>query len=209
MDGLSFAGAFSTIVQLVGQFKADRNTASANDYEEFRAWLAENRHDDLIKLLEQNSATVIGIKVALSQSQREIISLLQDVDRKLAILCASSIALQPLASAIHPEAAISNDALAFLCEFENTGSDQAMEFSNLVAGRMILSSNPASKEFDHADWRFYEDDIRAMVRLEFLQFGRAHPGGRTFLLTRKGSDIARAAMSDSKSIARDFTANEI
>jgi hypothetical protein len=195
MDPLSIAGGFATIIQLIGQFKGERGAESTKTYDEFRAWLADNRHEDIIKLLEQNSNTLIGIKLALSEDRQVLIEMLKDLDRKMAILAAATITLTPLAQALHPDVTISPEALNFLQSFEQSGSGRALEFSNLQIGReiMTLDGPPTSRKIlAPSDWRFFEDDIATMCDLRLLSVDYDESGKRRFHLSRKGAGLGQA-----------------
>jgi len=198
-DPLTLALTFATVVQLVGQFKEEHGQTTVKDENEFMRWLASNHHDDVIRHLQQNSATVIAIKIALSQNHDVLIAMLRDIDRRLAMLAGSTIVLQPLAAAIYPDSQVSTEALEFLREFENSGSSEAMDFPTLREGALVIPIDGVGPtvQFKHSRWRFFEDDVSAMVRLDLLKL-KMHPtkGNRIFVLTRKGAEMAKVLELD-------------
>ena len=197
MDPLSLAGSFATILQLIGQFKSDRGAEATKSYEVFRDWLADNHHEDIIKLLEQHSNTLVGIKLALGEDRQMLVEVLRDLDHKMAILAATTITLAPLAQALHPDVQIAQEALNFLQSFEQSGSGRALEIIDL-RGREImpLDAPPTSRNIlSPSDWRFFEDDIATMCNLGLLRVDYDDSGTRRFHLTRKGSALGRAVTS--------------
>lgn len=73
-----FSG-FSTIVALAADFVSQRRAEEDASLEEFKAWLANQRHSDIIKLLESNTATSVGIKALLHESHSETLSRLEQL----------------------------------------------------------------------------------------------------------------------------------
>jgi hypothetical protein len=192
MDLLSGAGVFANIVSLIAQFADQRSERSAKNYEEFRAWLSDNRHEDIVKYLDQHSAALTGIKMFLSQNNEIVLNRLANIDRNLAALAAGTVELEGIALAIYPGAKLSRNALDFLREFEKSGSGRALE-SRTNDGRSILPFDETNSgpEFQCADWRFFEDDIATLVELGLLHIAHNKQGYRIFIYTRAASDLVR------------------
>jgi hypothetical protein len=70
---------FSTIVSLLADFVSQRRAENDASLEEFKTWLADQRHTEIIKLLDSNTERTIGIKALLHQSHSEIISRLEQL----------------------------------------------------------------------------------------------------------------------------------
>lgn len=66
-------------MSLAANFVSERRSENDANIEEFKAWLADQRHDDIIKLLESNTATTVGIKALLHESRSDIISHLEQL----------------------------------------------------------------------------------------------------------------------------------
>jgi diguanylate cyclase (GGDEF)-like protein len=77
MDLLS---GYLSIVSLLAEFLSARRATAAKSYEEFHAWLAENRHGDLVRLLEQNLNTATSIKALLGHRDAEILASLERIE---------------------------------------------------------------------------------------------------------------------------------
>lgn len=70
---------FATIVSLAADFVSQRRAEDDASLEEFKDWLANQKHADIIKLLDSNTATTVGIKALLHESHSEIVSRLEEL----------------------------------------------------------------------------------------------------------------------------------
>ncbi|MDG2539221.1 hypothetical protein P5Y53_16210 [Dyella jiangningensis] len=77
MDPLTLTSSFATIVSLIAEFNSQRRTAGDADMDEFKAWLADQRHHEIISLLESNATTTVWIKARLQESQESLSDILQ------------------------------------------------------------------------------------------------------------------------------------
>lgn len=193
MDVLSTGTTgFATVVGLIGQFVDGRRNAATQDYEQFKAWLAENRHEEIIQLLEQNATTVVSIKALLAQDRAFLIEYLLRLDRNLAALASMVQGFAEVAEAIRPEARLSEDALSFLRDFDRSGASEVIE---LIAqtGRFLRSFGGTSTvNLEFGNSRFFEDDLRQLLELGLLRLGEGPHGTRVFLLTRRASALVRS-----------------
>ena len=83
------ATSFATIVSLMADFVSHRGANQRRSFDEFMAWLSENRHEEIKTLLEVNTTATIGIKALLGQGLKEIRDELQSLDESLAAFAAS------------------------------------------------------------------------------------------------------------------------
>lgn len=60
MEPLSTVSALTSIIGLIGQFKAGRDSAKSQDFNEFMQWLAESNHAELKSLIEANHGQYQG-----------------------------------------------------------------------------------------------------------------------------------------------------
>ena len=72
MDPLTGATSFAAIISLLADFTNQRQHRSDQDYDDFMSWLTENRHSEIVTLLQQNFATVVSVKALLSQDRDEL-----------------------------------------------------------------------------------------------------------------------------------------
>lgn len=183
---------FATVVGLIGQFLDGRRDRATQDYEQFKAWLAENRHEEIIKLLEQNVATTVGIKALLTRDRAFLTECLVRLDRNLAAIASDMQGFAAVAEAMRPEARLSADALSFLRDFDRSGAPQVIEF-NAANGRFLVPVGGISgAKIEHGDPRFFEDDVRQLLEAGLLRLGQGPNGTRAFFLTRQASALVRS-----------------
>ena len=76
---MDLISSFATIAALVADFASQRRAENDATLEEFKAWLADQRHADIIKLLESNTAMSVGIKALLHESHSEILARIEQL----------------------------------------------------------------------------------------------------------------------------------
>lgn len=84
MDPITVTASFATIVSLTADFISQRRAADDATLDEFKAWLADQRHDEVISFLESNVATTVGIKALLHESHAEILERLGQLELQIA-----------------------------------------------------------------------------------------------------------------------------
>jgi hypothetical protein len=189
--------AFITFVSLLADFTNERRARTAHTYEEFRVWLEENRHEDVITLLQQNAATVTSIKALLALDRHAFHERFEHIDRSLAIIAGSFDGFAQLAGAVRPLAKLSQDALNFLRDIERSGSGRVLE-TRLSATQLpelvpLDTYTRSDVEIKYrGDARFYEDDIGILLETGLLRLKHGDKGRRIFIMTREASDFVRA-----------------
>jgi hypothetical protein len=189
--------AFISFVNLLADFTNERRAQTAHTYEEFRAWLEENRHDDVITLLQQSAATATSIKALLTLDRQALHERFDRIDRSLAIIAGGVDGFAQLAGAVRPLAKLSQDALNFLRDIERSGSGRVLE-TRLVATQLpelvpLDTYTRSNVEIKYrGDARFYEDDIGILLETGLLRLRHDDKGRRIFIMTREASDFVRA-----------------
>lgn len=186
--------SFVAIVQLIAEFMNQQRAGTTQSYEEFTAWLADNRHDELLRLLEQNATTSTSIKALLSQNRATVLERFDRLDRILATIARNTEGFRELAAAVRPEARLSEHAIDFLRAFERSGSGEIMEFV-VTTGRMLLPTE-GGPQIDYGDWRFFEDDMLTLVEAGLLRLKYNPDGKRVFILTRQALDFLGSLRSN-------------
>lgn len=187
--------AFASIVGLIGQFLNERRTGTAQDYEEFKSWLAENRHEDIIRLLEQNAATVTNIKALLTQDRATLLQRFDQLDHHLAVIAQMVQGLGGIAQAIRPEVRISRHALAFLREIDRSGSSAVLEMGGM-GGRKLFTMDTEkglTGVIRYGDERFFEDDVHQLITAELLRLAHDKQGNRILHLTRQAVALVESS----------------
>ncbi|CAD0313377.1 hypothetical protein [Xanthomonas hortorum] len=119
MDPIAAASGLATIVSLASDFVAQRKSSRDADIEEFKSWLATQRHDDVIALLESNQMTASSTKAFLRESHQNLMKRLDDLNDLLIHIRANGAT--PVSQA---PSAIETITLGELNKFTGTPSDQ-------------------------------------------------------------------------------------
>jgi hypothetical protein len=183
--------ALASIVGLIGQFLDQRRASETQTLDDFKAWLAENRHGEVIRLLELNANTAVSIKALLMLNRTEIQEQLGNLDRNLALIATSMSQFVGLARAVRPEVTISQHALNFLREFDASGAGMLLEITLDSRPVFIAMDAPGNQQIDYGDPRFLEDDLRQLVEARLLRTSFNSQGKRIFHLTREASSLAK------------------
>ena len=188
---MDIAGQFATLVSLLIEFAKERRHGTARTYEEFRAWLADHRHEDIMRLLEQNATTIVSIKAILNQEHGALRQQLERIDRNLALLVSNAPGFGELAVALYPDATLSQDAIQFLRTFAESRAGRMLE---IVAanGRFLLPLEGQLPSIDSSNWRFFEDDVQTLAECRLLRLLQQADGKRVFVLTRRAMDFLHA-----------------
>jgi hypothetical protein len=189
--------AVISIVSLLADFANERRAGATHSYEEFQAWLAENRHEEVIKALRQSAATVTSIKTILSVDRQALFDHLDRIDCNVAVIAESFEGFAELAAAVRPFARLSPDALNFLRNIDRSGTGRVLEARLLAAALPefvpLDTYTQAGTQIKYAgDVRFYEDDIGMLLETGLLRLTRNESGRRIFIMTRQASDLVRA-----------------
>lgn len=184
------AAAFATIVSLLADFVAHRGATQSKSFDEFMAWLSEQRHDEIKSLLELNTTTTIGIKALLGENQREILDRLQSLDKSMASFAAGFDAYRGLAQAAHPTAVLSEQAISLLDQFYDSGASKILEVQYLEGTKsLLIVDGPAGGQLNISDARFLEDDLTSLVELGLLGLDYNGNGDRLFSFRRAAARL--------------------
>ena len=187
MDPLSTATIFATVVSLIADYKAHHSDTDAANFSEFAKWLAENRHDEILQLLNQNANTSISIKALLVRDKDWLAERFQVLDQNLAVLAGSIDGIADLAAALRPTSALSPQAASILDQFEDSGASKAVEIILLSGGPDYKFLGGKRGDLKYDDARFIEDDLAMLVDSGLLRQSDNHIGERLFLYTRTAS----------------------
>lgn len=189
----TYSPAFTSIVGLIADFLSHRRANESKDYDAFVSWLAENRHEELVRLLGQNADTATSIKILLQKDHMEVLSMLEQLDRRVATIAAFFDGFAQVAESIKPGSALSAEATKLLCDFDRTGAAAMLEvnFQSSEGRQLIAIDSPTNAQID-ANWRFFEDDVRRLTSDGYLLLTRNSRGHRIFTFTRRAADFVRA-----------------
>ncbi|AOH37501.2 hypothetical protein BGP89_09060 [Luteimonas sp. JM171] len=183
MEPITTAAAFASIVGLLSDFVSHRDTSDAKGFDDFMAWLSENRHEELRNLLQSNTTTTLSIKALFNESRQEIIDRLSSLDKSLASVASGIDLYRGLAASIHPEALLSEQAMSVLGQFYDSGASKLLE-GKMMSGVILLFIDGKNGTVEFPEPRFIEDDLDTLLSLGLLGLTHNGKGERVFKFTR-------------------------
>lgn len=190
MGAIAATSAFATVVGLLSDFVSQRKQAKAEDYQEFLDWLTEHRHAEIVELLCQQSRTVTSIKALMTQDRQELNERLEGLDRVIAGFAGAIDELKPVAEALHPGAALSEQALSILRQFHQAGASKALSLSEF-GGPSTIFIDGKQGNLVIPDERFRDDDLSTLVDLGLLRLEYNSNGRPMYIYTRRADVLVR------------------
>lgn len=192
MDLLTGATAFTTIVGLLCNFKAERSSGEISD---FILWLKEKRHDDVAARIEDNLSLTTQLTEILSTNHEVLIQKLASLDELISSIATQVESFSGLAKAIHPHAELSNQALSVLRQLVDSGAKLFMEHKMMTGEANEYNLMDGAHGPIHYDEpRFIDDDLDILVRLGLLRLEYASQGSRRFLVTREAVHFIKSQL---------------
>lgn len=185
--------ALAEIVGLLGQFLSTRQARTSQSIDEFRTWLAANRHDAIIRILEQNGRIAIGIKALLAEDRETLLKRFDQVDQGIAVIANMIGGLDAVTRTVRPQTQLSPHALQFLRDIYQSGATQVLEVDALT-GRVLYTIHPeqsASIPIKYGDQAFYKDDIQQLADAGLLLVNN-DGRHRVFHLTRRAGELIQS-----------------
>jgi len=189
MEPLTASLTFSTIVGLIGQFRAERGSTSQSDYNEFLKWLNETHHHEVKAQLEANNQALAAVQTILTEQHEVLTKRLDALDSLLVSMATGFSSFRDLGFALRPQSALPEGALSILLQIESSGASKVLE-SDGLSGKMLRFLD-AQGEIQVRDPRFVEDDLRTLVELGFLRHKLNGQGQNVYVFTRAASALAQ------------------
>ncbi|MFX0141150.1 MAG: hypothetical protein ACFFDN_46355 [Candidatus Hodarchaeota archaeon] len=181
MEPITYAGAFSTIVGLICNFRSERKSEKQLDLKDFLNWLSD-KHDEIKNLIEDNINISSGIESILKEERLVFIEKLTKIDNALASISCASGLFGKLATAVKPNSGISDQAINIIRQLHNYHASGLIKLSEEVGKKAIYMKEGGPIEID--DPRFLYDDLHILVEHDLLRL-IVHEGGKQeFKITR-------------------------
>ncbi|TBU73296.1 hypothetical protein [Phytopseudomonas daroniae] len=187
MEPLSTTTALASIIGLIGQFKAGRDSAKSQDFNEFMQWLAESNHAELKSLIEANHGTTISIKAILHQSQEALTESLSRIDNALAAITTALAGFGELSKSIRPNAVLSEQAVSILKQIDEAEASQVLLVKDWEGGAELLPLDGRGDEIEILEPRFLESDLKSAVDAGLLIQSFNSTGERIWVFTRSAA----------------------
>lgn len=175
---------FVTIVGLLADYVSERRSDKAANQQDFEAWLAANRHDEILRIIQQNQATSISIKALLNEGNDAIVAKLQRLDETLATLASGFDSFKGIAAAVTSDH-LSEQARSILTQCVEAG---ASGFSLVKALDGMMFVLPSGR-MTYTQPQFIEDDLATLVQLRLLRFERGERGVDHYGITRAAANL--------------------
>ncbi|WP_193453245.1 hypothetical protein [Pseudomonas nitroreducens] len=192
MDPMAIAGGFASIVGLVGQYKAGRDSVSGKSFDDFMQWLVTSNHSDLKALIEANHGTVISIKAILNQDREALHKRLEQLDSALVAFASAVEGFAQLGKSLYPEASLSDQAISILVQIEENKASKLLLVDYLSEDSELLFLDGCGGQVEIADSRFLEGDLQALVDARLLLPGRNSQGNPMWTFTRAAAEFVKA-----------------
>lgn len=182
MNPLETAGAFATIVGLVGSFLNEQRNRDAHDIEEFYLWLKDHGHNEIQEKIEANQKTAISIKALLANGIDVMLQRLEKLDSMLLMVASQIEGINEVAGALGNGPILSGQAIELLKQLEKRRASGFFELY-IRGGELELNINEGGR-LEYEDPRFIEDDLATLVELGFLSRESMSKGGNKYRVRR-------------------------
>lgn len=176
--------AFATIVGLLATFQFNRDGQS--DLENFKHWLEENNHSNMVSIIENNQGIQQQLTVFMNQNHDQVMSQLATLNDLMVSIASHMQGLGNIASSFAPNSGLSDQAIDVLRQFVVSGSSKMQHMKNNSGtgnDYYILYGAPNIK---YSEPRFMEDDINSLVKSGLITSTIGSKGGYTYKVTRQG-----------------------
>lgn len=195
MDAITAATLFSNIVALVGQFRTEKGELNKADFNEFLLWLTETQHHELKNIVESNLKTSIGVKALLTEKYDVLAKKLECIDSALVSFASTFEGFADLGQGLKPKAALSEQALSILQQFEASQASKILESHVSQEGLILLCIDGNGGQIEISDKRFIEDDLKGLVELGLLRHEYSPKGNNLYIFTRTASKLVNEMQS--------------
>jgi hypothetical protein len=186
MEPLSTATAFADVVSLVGQFISSRDNRTQATVAEYLEWLRRENHQELVALIEHNRALATALAALLKTNHHEVMEKLSELDKTLSGIASHFPDFAAVAVAVHPDSALSNQAVSILRQMNLAGASKFFE-SCTTGGDSYHMADGKRGLIEITERRFVEDDLHTLCELGLLRSD--YTNARFFIITRNGAKV--------------------
>ncbi|MDO9518917.1 MAG: hypothetical protein Q7L19_01725 [Pseudohongiella sp.] len=190
MDPISTASTFATIVGLVCNFRAERQSKGQDDYNEFLQWIDNARHNDLLSHIRSNQTLAQGINALLRDNHEQVLSKLKALEASMAAVSAHIGGLKEIAAALTSNQGLSDQAFLIIKQLYDSGGSFFIEMK--MMGGTQYQVLDASHAIEIQEPRFFADDLSLLCDLGLLMPDFNSRGDRLFRITRAAARVVEA-----------------
>ena len=186
MEPLTTSLAFSTVIQLLCNYRqevAGRKNAELTD---FLTWLADHKFKEVKELITNSSDIQMQIQHLMQQDLSDITSKLDILNDTVVAIASRLDGFSELAHAVGAQSeSLSDQSVAVLSKFVNSKSTKLGVFLDIDPTQCALF--PEGLGFEVVDSRFLADDVAQIEAYDFIKFVEHNSNGNAFYaLTRRG-----------------------
>ncbi len=174
--------ALVTIVQLIGLFRQEKSLEKDLTHQQFMEWLEYHRHEQLKEFIAQTAHVSQEVDRLLREDQAVILAKLNDINAMVADILRHVEGLRSLATAVAPQAGLSEYAIAMVRYFVQSGAKTMVVHPHHVS---VFFEGPGTRMV-FKDSRFMDDDLASLLKHGFI-ISKLAAHSRVFNLTRRGA----------------------
>jgi hypothetical protein len=188
--------ALATIVQLLGLFRQEQGQREDLTHRQFMEWLEYHRHEELKNVIAQTFHLSQEVDRLLCEDQQTILAKLNNINSMVADILRHVEGFGALTATLAPEAGLSDDAVATIRMFSQSGARTLVLFPD-DSGVMFAEVQQAAQ---YDDTRFIADDLDSLVSHGLLKelYGSST---RAFNLTRRGAAFVNMLAKEPNEVA--------
>lgn len=187
--------AFATIVSLLATFQFNRDGQS--DLEDFKHWLEENNHSNMVSIIESNQGIQQKLTVFMNQNHDQVIDQLSKLNNLMVSIASNIQGLGSIASSFAPNSGLSDQAIDVLRQFVVSDSNSMSHIPINMRGIVnnIYSLDNGNGDINYEEERFIEPDIDSLVNAGLIILTRGSKGNAIYKITRQAVSFIDAVDS--------------
>lgn len=175
--------AFATIVGLLATFQFNREGQS--DLADFKNWLEENNHSNMVAIIESNQGIQQQLTVFMNQNHDQVMSQLSTLNDLILSIASHMQGLGSIASSFAPNSGLSDQAIDVLRQFVNSDSVEMRNLQNWSYEGLNNIYYLDNSEIVYSEPRFIETDMDSLVKAHLITLTRGSKGSAIYKITRQ------------------------
>lgn len=175
--------AFATIVGLLATFQSGRE--GKRDIEEFKHWLEENNHGNMVSIIENNNNMQQQLTVFMNQNHDQVMAQLSTLNDLMVSIASHMQGLGNIASSFAPNSGLSDQAVNVLRQFVESDSARMIHIQTWSFEELDNIYSLDNGGVEYSEPRFIETDIDSLVNAGLITMTKGNNGGGIYRITRQ------------------------
>lgn len=177
---------FATIVSLMAAFKSSRDgKQDRQDMNEFKEWLIEKNHRDMVTLIENNGILEQNLTSFMNQNHDQVMNQLSTLNDLMISIATHIKGLNGIASSFESNNGLSPQAVDVLRQFVEVGGREIRVIETHDAYNSYYFDNDYSNLIEYSEPNFIEDDLSKLSEAGLLTLVRSSKGKPIYKITRQ------------------------